>query len=415
MFQPKEININKVKEELDKIAYVSRAHNGGVTRCTFNTGFLKSASIIADWMNEIGLKVYFDRWGNLYGRYECVESESYILTGSHLDSVKNGGNFDGLLGIISSIEAVRMIKESGLEIKKNIEVVAFIEEEGNVFQKILLGSLLATGQLSDSEIGKLRNADNEPFLDVVSRLNLPYPIDPNKILNENVESYIELHLEQAKLLEANQKSVGLVTSIAGLKFFRIHLIGQSDHAGSTAYVDRRDTLLAASEVILELRRIGVEQFPDSARLTVGKINVIPDMTNVVAGETFFNIDTRSADIETSEKVEREVRLVISRVCHKHELKYEIEVLSDSPAAISSKKMRTAIKKGMVRAGVSHLELVSWAVHDALVMSKTTNMGMIFVRCLDGRSHCPEEFVSPEDIADGISVLANTLVELANHL
>ena len=364
-------------------------------------------------MNEIGLKVSFDYWGNLYGRYECAGSSSYILAGSHLDSVQNGGNFDGLLGILSAIETIRLIKKAGIELVKDIEIVAFIEEEGNVFQKILLGSLLATGQMSNQELRELQNEEGEAFLDVLSNIHFPYFVDPKKTLNANVDSYLELHLEQAKMLEMNQKSVGLVTSIAGLKVFRVYLIGQADHAGSTAYADRRDSLLAAAEMITELRRIGLENFSSTARITVGKIVVKPGMTNVVAGETIFNIDTRSADYETTEKVEREIRSIVSKLSKKHQLKFEIEVLSDSPAVITATRMRNAIKTGIEKSGLDHINLVSWAVHDALALSKVTDVGMIFVRCLDGRSHCPEEFVSPEDIADGTSVLANTLIELAS--
>jgi len=162
-----------------------------------------------------------------------------------------------------------------------------------------------------------------------------------------------------------------------------------------------------------LRRIGLELFPSTARITVAKIEVIPGMTNVVAGETVFNIDTRSADVETAKTVESEIRSLVSKLSEKHQLKYDIQVLSDSPAVITATRMRKAIEKGIEKSGLDQMDLVSWAVHDALALSKVTDVGMIFVRCLDGRSHCPEEFVSPEDIADGTAVFANTLIELAS--
>ncbi|MDX9864909.1 MAG: Zn-dependent hydrolase [Anaerolineaceae bacterium] len=413
MFHPEDIDMGRMLGQLSEISSVSSSPDGGVTRCTFNPAFLASMSLVAGWMNEIGLEVRFDRWGNLYGRYACAGGGSSILAGSHLDSVQNGGNFDGLLGVLSALEAVRLIKQAGIELAKDIEIVAFIEEEGNVFQKLLLGSLLATGQISKQEISGLQNEEGEAFLDILKKIQFPYPVEPEKTLHENVESYLELHLEQARLLETNQKSVGLVTSIAGLKVFRVDLIGQADHAGSTAYADRRDTLLAAAEMITALRRIGLELFPSTARITVAKIEVIPGMTNVVAGETVFNIDTRSADVETAKTVESEIRSLVSKLSEKHQLKYDIQVLSDSPAVITATRMRKAIEKGIEKSGLDQMDLVSWAVHDALALSKVTDVGMIFVRCLDGRSHCPEEFVSPEDIADGTAVFANTLIELAS--
>ena len=206
--------------------------------------------------------------------------------------------------------------------------------------------------------------------------------------------------------------IGVVTSIAGPTFMRVTLEGQSDHAGSTAYEDRKDSLLAAAEIIVRVREMATSEFAGRGHMTVGKIDVWPNVTNVVAGRTVFNIDFRAADEEAYTAMTAKIDDLLQFVAEKHSVSCETDVLHHTRSVMSGARIRSAIESGAEAAGVNHQPLVSWAAHDAMNMATVADTGMIFVPCLDGRSHTPEEYVAPDDIAAGIAVLANALLNLA---
>lgn len=412
MFTPSDVNLNRVLAEISALAVFGKTAEGGITRPALSEAHITATHTVANWMFEAGLTPYFDRWGNLYGRTTKDASTPCVLTGSHLDSVLNGGNYDGPLGVLSSLEAVRLIREKSAAVTKPIEIVAFVEEEGSRFRG-LLGSSLATGQLADTEIEAIIDFDGNRFLDVLSQTRFAFPIDLKGDLTKRVDAYIELHIEQDVRLERARKSIGIVTSIAGARFWRVDYVGQADHAGATAYENRRDALLAASELVVSVRDIGVRVFNDSARMTVGKIENSPNVTNIVPGKVTLYIDNRTSDHTAHTAVETAITALISEIAQKHRVDYQIEKLLDIPAEITPAHVLNAIRQGCIQAGVEHESLVSWAAHDAMNLARVCNAGMIFVPCREGRSHSPAEYVKPEDIAAGIAVLANTLAYLAN--
>lgn len=412
MFRPSDVNLNRVKQQIETLAELGRLESGGVRRHTFSEAHIQACQQVALWMSEAGLDAYFDPWGNLFGRTPNVLSTNKgVLTGSHLDSVPNGGNYDGPLGVLSSLEAVRMIVERGLTLERPLEVVSFIEEEGARWYG-LLGSVLAVGLLSEAEIGGLVDREGNRYLDVLSQIDFGYPIDTDSDLVKRTSHYIELHIEQGKRLERTGTSIGVVTGIAGPNRLMVRIIGRSDHAGATAYEDRYDTLLATAEIIQQVREIGMTQFKDRGHMTVGRIVPHPNVINVVAGETDVSVDFRADTNETAESMRSAIESMIANICDKHGLTYEILAEESVPPAPTPENILQAITHGAEQADVESMPLISWAAHDAMVMAGITQSGMIFVPCRDGRSHCWQEFVEDDDIADGIATLANTLVELA---
>jgi allantoate deiminase len=411
MFIAADVNLARVQREIETLSAFGALPGGGITRLTFTPAHQEATFAVAGWMDAAGLDVIFDRWGNLFGRAPGYEGKPCVLSGSHLDSVPHGGNYDGPLGVLSALEAVRLVRERGVTVDHPLEVVSFIEEEGARFLGVM-GSLLATGALDDARVTRLADKDGIGFLDVLGQVEFPYPVDRARDLRQGVHAYVELHIEQGRRLETAGVPIGVVTGIAGPNFMRVALSGRSDHAGATAYADRRDTLLAAAEVIVAVREMGMTRFDERGHMTVGRIQAHPNIANVVAGETVFTVDFRAVDAETAVEMREAVEDLLKDACGYHHLSYEIRAVQSVAPMQTPQAVRDAVATGAEAAGVDHRALVSWAAHDAMNVAQHAPAGMIFVPCRDGRSHCPEEFTAPDDIAAGIAALANTLVTLA---
>lgn len=411
MFSPQNVNLTRTLEEIKTLSTLGGQPSGGMTRLTYSDEHLQATHTVAGWMKDAGLEVYFDRWGNLFGRTPGFDDrEKVVLTGSHLDSVPNGGNYDGPLGVLSSLEAVRAILESGLELKRPIEVVSFIEEEGASFAG-LLGSRLAINEFTNPEtLGSNRGAH---FLEILDSVKFGYPVKPDVDLRQRVESYLELHIEQGRRLENAGIPIGAVTAIASPNFLEATLTGRSDHAGATEYADRHDALLAAAEVIVAIRQVGTTRFKNQGHMTVGHIQAFPNVANVVAGKVILKIDFRSADDSIAEAMTAAVDAILAEKCESQGVSYDLKVNQHVPAAITPARIYEAVTEGAKTANVACQDIVSWAAHDAMVMARVCDSGMIFVPCRNGRSHTPEEYTGPEDIAAGIATLANALYTLAN--
>ncbi len=362
-------------------------------------------------MAQIGLSPSIDRYGNLLGRQDGPEpGADMVLSGSHLDSVPNGGNFDGVLGVLAPLEALTLFHENGIQTSRPLGLVSFIEEEGARFHG-LLGSALATGQLAEDEVAGIRDADGIRYLDALETADFGLPrLDVD--WTRSLHAFLELHIEQGKRLEAADVPVGVVTSIAGPTFLRVKLEGQADHAGATEWADRRDSLLAAAQVIVALRKMGVQEFDGRGHVTVGALDVEPNVTNVIAGTTTFNIDFRAADAETHARMLARIRDILAHEAESQGVLHSITQLHHAPPVETGPTLRQAVERAAGAVHVECMPLVSWAAHDAMNMARVTNAGMMFVACRDGRSHTPEEYVAPAVIADGIAVLANALLELA---
>ena len=384
-----------------------------MTRYTFFPEHMLATHEVAGWMADVGLEPCFDQYGNLLGRLSGKDLDAdMVLSGSHLDSVPNGGNYDGVLGVLAPLEALTLIQEHGLQPRRPLGLVSFIEEEGARFHG-LLGSALAVGQLTDGEIAAIADSQGRRYIDELASCEFALPrreVDWKRGLH----AFLELHIEQGKRLETAGVPAGVVTSIAGPTFLQVHFEGQADHAGATEWADRRDSLLAAANVIVALREMGMREFDGRGHVTVGALSVQPNVTNVIAGETTFNIDFRAADAVTRIEMQGRIEEILAQQAAAQSVNFRTLQLHHAPPVETRAHIREAVEQGAAAAGVASMPLVSWAAHDAMNMSLVTDAGMLFVPCRDGRSHTPEEYVTPEDIASGIAVLANALLTLAGQ-
>lgn len=408
VFTPADVNIARVQTQLETLSQFGRQPSGGVTRYTFSPEHVQATNQVADWMNRTGLTVGYDRWGNLIGRTR--QDGRLVLSGSHLDSVPNGGNYDGVLGVIAALEAVTMILERGLTTQKPLGVISFIEEEGARFHG-LMGSKLAVGRMSADEIAALQDRAGVRYEDALSQVRFSYPAT-DVDYQAGIDAFLELHIEQGKRLETAGMPVGVVTSIAGPNFMQVAITGQADHAGATEYEDRHDSLLAAAEFIVALREMAVERFTGRGHMTVGRIEAQPNVTNVVAGKTIFSVDYRAADEQTADEMTVGIHDLLREICARQRVTFETALVHQTAPVPAADRLRAAYEQGAKDAGVPYQHVVSWAAHDAMNMAAVSDAAMLFIPCRDGRSHTPEEYAKPEDIAAGIAVLANAMVALA---
>ncbi len=413
IFSASDVNMARVSAQLDRLAQIGATPAGGVTRFTFSPEHMQATHEVAGWMADIGLEPCFDQHGNLLGRLSGTDQKAdMVLSGSHLDSVPNGGNYDGVLGVLAPLEALTLIQEHGLQPRRPLGLVSFIEEEGARFHG-LLGSALAVGQLTDDEIADIADAQGRRFLDELASCDFALP-QRTVVWERGLHAFLELHIEQGKRLEAAGIPAGAVTSIAGPTFLRVRYGGQADHAGATEWADRRDSLLAAANVIVALREMGMREFQGRGHVTVGALTVQPNVTNVIAGETTFNIDFRAADEITRAKMQAGIEEILAQQAAAQRVNCTWQQLHHAPPVETRTHIREAVEQGAAAAGLESMPLVSWAAHDAMNMSLVTDAGMLFVPCRDGRSHTPEEYVTPKNIACGIAVLTNALLTLAGQ-
>jgi allantoate deiminase len=408
MFTPADVNRARVQQQLEMLAQIGRQPTGGVTRFTFSDEHMQAAHQVADWMAAAGLDAGFDRWGNLIGRTRQVGN--LVLSGSHLDSVPNGGHYDGVLGVIAALEAVTLILEQDVPLNKPLGVISFIEEEGARFHG-LMGSKLAVGRMTEPEIAGMQDRAGMRYVDALAAVKFAYPAVEVDYQN-GIDAFLELHIEQGKRLETAGVPVGVVTSIAGPSFMQVTITGQADHAGATAYEDRHDSLLAAAEFIVALREMAVRRFASRGHMTVGRIEAQPNVTNVVAGRTVFSVDYRASDWQTVEEMTAGIHDLLRAISARQRVSFETEIIHQTPPVPAADRLRAAYEQGAENAGVAYQHVVSWAAHDAMNMASVCDSAMIFVPCRDGRSHTPEEYARPEDIAAGIAVLANAMAARA---
>jgi hydantoinase/carbamoylase family amidase len=407
-FTSADVNIARVQTQLEALSKIGRQPTGGVTRYTFSAEHLQATHQVADWMNAAGLSVGFDRWGNLIGH--TAQPGRMVLSGSHLDSVPNGGNYDGVLGVIAALEAATLILQRGVPVRNPLGVISFIEEEGARFHG-LMGSKLAVGKMSEAEIAAMQDRAGIRYVDALKDVKFSYPLS-DLDYQTGIDSFLELHIEQGKRLETAGIPIGVVTSIAGPTFMQVTITGQADHAGATEYEDRHDSLLAAAEFIVALREMAVRRFTGRGHMTVGRIEVQPNVTNVVAGKAIFSVDYRAADTRTGEEMTAGIQELLREIAIWQRVEFETAIMHQTTPVPAADRLRKAYEQGAKDAGVPYQNVVSWAAHDAMNMASVSDAAMIFIPCRDGRSHTPEEYAKPEDIAAGIAVLANAMVTLA---
>lgn len=409
-----EINSGRLWSRLMELGEIGKRDSGGVTRFSFTPEEQQARVQVIKYMLEAGLEVREDAAGNVIGRLEGTHPAApAVLTGSHIDTVPDGGKFDGALGVIAAVEALQVMRERGKENVHPIEVIAFTDEEGSRFGFGMIGSRAMAGTLRPED---LEHRDERGV--TIAEAMRAAGIDPERIGEAakhpgEVKAYIELHIEQGKVLENSNSPVGLVTGIAGPLWQQFTLTGQAGHAGATPMNMRKDPMQAAAELLGQIYG-EAERYPNAVA-TVGKIRALPGGVNVIPGQVEFSLDLRDIDEVDRDSLEAAIRDQAYRICGNRGIGLQIELLQRVAPAPSSPEVRQAVSEAGRAAGLPSLPtLVSGAGHDGMQFSSRWPLGMIFVRSRDGISHSPDEWSSPEDCAAGAEVLYHALLELASE-
>lgn len=394
----------RVVARLKKLNEASDA-DGALTRLTLSPAHARAAGMVKRWMEMAGLAVRLDAVGNVVGRREGATPDAKtLIIGSHIDTVRNAGSFDGNLGVILGIEACAHLADKPLPYA--IEVVAFGDEEGVRFPTSLTGSRALAGTFDPASLASVDEKG-------VSRRDalLAFGCDPSRAQNEvrdpsRTLGYIELHIEQGPVLEANKLALGLVTAINGGSRGEIVIEGAAGHAGTLPMNMRKDALAAAAEMVLAIEQIGKTGVELVA--TVGRIEVPNGAVNVVPGRTRMSIDVRSPRDEDRQRALAQIGAEIARIAAARGVKADLNITYDMPAAPCDQTLSTAFARSFERCDHPLFRLPSGAGHDAMSFRGRIPQAMVFVRCRGGVSHRPEEFAAPADIAAALAVLEDFL-------
>jgi len=406
------ISGKRLAERLDEISKIGRTAENGSNRPGFSLAEKQAKNLVVKWMIEVGLDVHEDGAGNIFGRLSGKAKEDLtILSGSHIDTVPNGGHFDGVLGVLSALEVVEAWKEVGYQPNKSFEVAIFTDEEGSRFNSGFGGSEAMMGKVNTDEKLQLTDIEGKSFSEVLASVGLSVEgYEKASRSLDDIEMFVELHIEQGKRLEKENLPCGIVTGIAGPSWISLTFSGEAGHAGNTPMNDRRDALVAASEFVNRLSQLP-QQINDSAVATVGKINVHPNGVNVIPGEVNLYVDIRDIYEETRDKLIDQVIDLSEEIAQKHsvQVKHEEKTrVTPIPIAQDNQRLLAETFESM---GLQPYYLPSGAGHDAMIIGEAIPISMIFVRSKGGISHNPAEWTDLVDAVVGARVLKSFIERL----
>lgn len=409
-----EINAVRLNERLGALSRFGQTPDGGVTRYALSPEEKAATDMVAGWMKQAGLEVRRDAVGNLFGRLPGRRQGPAILTGSHLDSVPNGGDYDGPAGVLTALEAVESFREQGLVPELPIEVVSFIGEEGSRFSFGLMGSSFLAGSFPIDELERMTDRQGVTLAEALKA----YGADPARAREAVAapgayKAYVEVHIEQSGLLESKGLPVGIVSGIAGMRQARGLIRGRAEHAGACPMELRKDPMPAAAEVILEVERAARESGP-TTRATVGFVQARPGAANVIPASVELSFDIRDLDGDRRDACVERVRWFFLEACRKRGLSGDFEIQHTSAPTVCDPQIIATMEEAARALGLESFQLPSGAVHDGANVAELCPVSMIFLRSRDGLSHCPQEYTAPEDIAVGARLLAETLWRLASQ-
>ena len=360
-------------------------------------------------MKDAALTVTVDQFGNIFGSMEGSKAgKKSIMCGSHLDSVINGGQFDGALGVFSAIESVRRLQDERFNSKRPIEIVAFTGEEGSSFDVNLIGSAALTGQLDPDKALSTKNARGQTLEEIL--LEIGFKGEDKKKLDD-VEYFLELHIEQGPVLFSENTPIGIVEAITGMTWLVATIRGISNHAGTTPMALRKDALVAAAEVVTFVHNRANEMVASLGSSTVGttgRLAVFPNGTNIVPGKVELGIDVRDVSLNNMKNLKDDIIHFLKELESKHGVKADVEIpFIHSPVPLSEDLIKL-IESAAQETGVKYRKMNSGAGHDAQNIASKLKTGMIFVPSVDGISHSPMEWTHWEDIEKGVQVLTQTL-------
>ncbi|SOC42505.1 allantoate deiminase [Ureibacillus acetophenoni] len=394
---------------LEWLAGFGKDPKGGVSRLLYTKEWVEGQHALKEWMESEGLEAQFDDIGNLFGTLKGKNTNETILTGSHVDTVTNGGRLDGAYGIVAGIIALKYLKKHFGEPLRNIEVVSMAEEEGSRFPYSFWGSKNIVGLAKREDVENISDFEGVPFVEAMKKAGFNFR-DESKGPREDLKAFVEVHIEQGKVLETEQIAVGVVNNIVGQRRYTVELTGEANHAGTTPMGYRQDAVYAASHMIHEIISMAKET-GDPLVTTVGKFEAYPNIVNVVPGKAIFTIDVRHTEKEAIVSFTEKMTARMEDISKEHEVEMNIDLWMDEDPVPMDQKVVELIEKQCKDNGLNYKLMHSGAGHDSQIFAPHVPTAMLFVPSRKGISHNPAEYTEPKDLAEGVKGLIGALYEL----
>lgn len=409
-------NLKRIQRDIEALAKFNATPDNGLTRLSLTEPEQAARRYLKNELQALSLKVYEDAAGTIIGRLEGEDpSLPCIMIGSHFDSVKNGGHFDGPAGIVMGLEIIRTIVDEGIKLKYPLEFVGMIEEEGGRFGSGVFGSRAMARGIEYETLINMIDSEGVSMAEAFQA----YGYNPKDILNakrkpEEIKAFLELHIEQGPILEKEKLDVGIVEFVVGISECRIKLLGRPDHAGTTPMNMRQDPLIAASKLVQAVEGFA-NNLSDGTVATVGSLITKPGAFNIVASEVELTVDIRSKYQASIDSIKDSIEKMLKCFLENQGMTYEIHPLLDIKPVEMAKDIQKIMNTCARDNGISAKTMISGAGHDAMIMAEVTDVGLLFVPSRGGRSHSKEEWTDYDQLQKGIELLYHTVLEIGEVL
>jgi ureidoglycolate amidohydrolase len=408
------VDSQRLQSQIDSLAAITESTPPVVTRVLFSPADLRARSYVKELCSQSGLSLREDAIGNLFARWSGLDPSLLpVATGSHIDAIPNAGRYDGVAGVLGALEAIRILKEGGFQPRRTVELIVFTAEEPTRFGLGCLGSRLLSGALSLENAANLRDREGR---------NLAYWQDQAGLASHDLgsvplpkhayASFIELHIEQGPLLEQENLPIGIVEKIAAPSTLHITLTGVGGHAGAMLMPNRHDALLAGAEIALAVEAAAKSSASPDTVGTTGVFRIEPGAVNSVPCKAWLEIDVRDTQVQTRDAALQKIERASAEVCDRRGVEMQTQRVNVDAPAICDPQLVEAIASVCQELGFPSKNMISRAYHDSLFMAQICPTTMIFIPSRGGVSHRPDEYSSPEQIAQGVMVLARTIARLA---
>lgn len=404
--------VERIKKDIEELAKFNSSTEGGLTRFSLTREDRMAREYLKYQLCKLDVKIYEDNAGTLFARREGTDPQApAIMIGSHFDSVKNGGNFDGPAGVVMALEIFRALEENNIKTRYPLEFVAMIEEEGGRFGSGVFGSRAMAGLVDYDQLERNRDRDGISMAQALRDFGFePEKVAEAKRNKEDVKAFIELHIEQGPILEKEGKDLGIVDFIVGINEFRVQVDGRPDHAGTTPMDMRADALGVASKVVAEIDSYPVPE-NNGTVATVGVLEIKPGAANIVPAQVVFTVDIRSKDEGSIANVKKKIMARLEALTEGTDVTYTVTEMLDVKPVKMNEEMVRLFKESAEEKGFTYRNMLSGAGHDAMVMAAVTEVGLVFVPSRDGRSHCKEEWTDYDQLQKGIELIYDTILKL----
>jgi len=400
------INYPRLKSRIDALAEISPIEGGGNCRLALTDEDKHGRDLVVSWMRELDLEISIDTVGNIIGTWNTAEL-SPVMSGSHIDTVRTGGRFDGCYGVLAALEVIQTCQDAKIKPPRPLAVGVFTDEEGARFAPDMLGSLVYVGGMAVETALDILAIDGAKFGDELVRIGYAGPAPCPGI---SPHAFVELHIEQGPMLEANHTRIGAVTSVQGISWREVTILGQSNHAGTTPMSLRHDPAYVAAEITVFVRNLALELGGDQV-CTVGKVDLHPNLTNVVPARATLTLDMRNTDENLLQLAEKRIADFLTKIADSEGVKISTRVLARFEPVVFDDRVVACVEQIAKQHGHTVRRMPSGAGHDAQMLARVCPSGMIFVPSVKGISHNPAEFTTDADLEAGANILLHAMLSL----